>query len=153
VRTVVGSVLLFVHIVAAAIWLGANVTQIVVNPALRSSGGQAAAAWVRQTVSLGRIVKTPAAVLILISGFWIVFREDLYTFEQLFVAIGIATVVVGTFIGMRISGPGGRQAADHHENGDEAAAAQVHSRLDMWLLVESMVLVFAFFAMVQRLGI
>lgn len=148
-----GAVLLFIHILAAGIWVGANVTQIVVNPAMQSKGGTTAATWMRQTVRMGNLVYTPAAIILLITGFWMVIRDSLYDFEQVFVAIGILMVIVGAVLGMRVFGPGGRAAADLHESGDEAAAAAVNSRLMMWTFIDSAALAFTIYAMVKRIGI
>ena len=149
----VGEFLLFLHIVAAGSWLGASVTQLLVTPALQQTGGAVAAAWMRQTVRIGTAVYTPAAVILLITGFWMVIRESVYEFEQAFVAIGIAVVIIGAFFGMRIFGPGGREAAALHEAGDTAKAGQVHQRLTMYSAIDAGLVLFAIWAMVTRLGL
>ena len=149
----VGAVLLFLHILGASVWLGSSVTQLVVTPALRSTGGAPAAAWMRQTVRLGTSVFMPAALLLLVTGVWMVLRDELYEFEQAFVAIGIAMVVVGAVLGSRVFGPEGRKAAELHEAGDEAAAAEPHRRIAMFAVVDVALLLFTIWAMVERLGL
>ena len=148
-----GEFLLFVHILAAGSWLGASVTQFVVTPSLQKVGGAPAAAWMRQTVRLGTAIFTPAAVVLLITGFWMVIRESVYEFEQTFVAIGIVMVIIGAFFGMRIFGPGGREVADLHEAGDKAKANAAHQRLAMYGAIDIVLLVFTIWAMVTRLGL
>lgn len=148
-----GDFLLFLHIVAAGSWLGASVTQLVVTPALQRTGGAVAAAWMRQTVRIGTAVNTPAAVVLLITGFWMVIRESVYDFEQAFVAIGIVVVIIGGFFGMRIFGPGGREAAALHDAGDSVKAGQLHQRLAMYGAIDAGLLLFAIWAMVTRLGL
>jgi uncharacterized membrane protein len=149
----VHNVLLFIHILAAATWLGANATQIVVNPIMQKTGGAPAAAWMRQTVRMGVVLYTPAAVVALITGFWMVFREPQYQFEQFFVALGIITVIVGGVLGARIFGPLGRKAADLHESGDEQGAAAVQSRLAMWGYLDTALVALTIYAMVSKLGV
>lgn len=145
-------VLLLIHIVAVGAWIGANVTQLIVNPAIQKAGGAAAATWMRQTSRMGRALYTPAAIVALITGFWMVINSDFYEFEHLFVGIGVLMVVFGAVLGMRVSGPGGRQSAELHENGDTVGAAAVDSRLRMWTMVDSALLLFTVYVMVERLG-
>ena len=145
--------LLFIHILAAGTWLGASVTQLVVNPVMQRTGGSSAAAWMRQTARMGRVVYMPAAVVLLLTGTWMVIREPVYEFEQLFVTFGVLMVILGAVLGMRVFGPGGEQSASLHEAGDEAAAAPINARLRMWALIDMAALVFTIYAMVKRLGI
>ncbi len=110
-----GTFLVFIHILAVTAWLGANVTQFIVTPAMQKTGGAPAAAWMRQTVRMGTRLYSPAAVLILVTGIWMVLRESLYEFEQAFVTVGIFVVIVGVVLGMRVFGPGGRDVAALHD--------------------------------------
>jgi uncharacterized membrane protein len=102
---------------------------------------------------MGTAIFTPAAVILLITGVWMVLRESVYEFEQTFVAIGIVMVIIGAVFGMRIFGPGGRELADLHEAGDTAKAGQAHQRLAMFGSIDIVLLVFTIWAMVTRLGL
>lgn len=148
-----GNLLLFIHIAAVATWVGAGVVQLIVNPAMHRAGGATAAAWMRQTVRLGRVLFSPAAVIVLITGIWMVIRESIYDFEQAFVVIGFIAVVLGAFLGIRVYGPGGTQVAELHEAGDSAAAGQKLSRLLTIAAAEIGFLLFTIWAMVGRLGV
>lgn len=145
-------VLLFIHILAAAAWLGANLTKVVISPVMEKAGGTTAATWMRQTVRMGVVLYTPAAVVALITGFWMVIREPAYEFEQFFVALGILTVIVGGVLGARVYGPLGRQAADLYDGGNEQGAAAVQSKLVTWGYVDTALLLFTIYAMVSKLG-
>lgn len=145
-------ILLFIHIVAIGAWVGANVTQLIVNPAMQKAGGSSAAAWMRQTARMGMVIYTPAAIVALITGFWLVIDSKLYEFEHVFVAIGIVMVIVGAVLGMKVFGPGGREAADLHEAGDESEAAAVNGRLHTWVLVDSALLLVTIYVMVEKIG-
>lgn len=147
------TLLLSIHIMAVAVWLGAGVTQLVVNPAMQNIGGAPAAAWMRQTVRLGLRVITPAAVLILITGVWLVLRETVFEFEQTFVTLGFFTVIVGGVLGARVFGPRGRELAALHEAGEKAQAGERHKKLAFFALVEIALIVITIFAMVDRTGL
>ncbi len=151
-ETELREVLLFIHILAAATWLGANITRIVVNPVMARTGGVAAAAWMRQTVRMGIIVYTPAAVIALITGVFLVIDGAQWDFEQSFVALGFITVIVGAVLGARIFGPLGRKVADLYDSGDATAAAAVQSKLGMWGYVDTALVVVTIYAMVSKLG-
>ena len=148
-----GEVLLFIHVTAVAVWIGAGVTQLVVGPAMGRLGGAGAATWMRQTVRLGRVLFSPAAVLVLISGIWMVARESVYEYEQAFVVIGFVAVVLGAFLGMRVYGPRGKEIAALHETGEAELAAQKQQRLLTIAAAEIAFLLFTVWAMINRLGL
>ncbi len=148
-----GEFLLFIHILAVTAWLGANVTQFVVTPAMQKTGGAPAAEWMRQVVRLGTRVYSPAAVLILVTGVWMVLRNSLFEFEQVFVTVGFITVIVGMAFGMRVFGPGGRDVAALHDAGDETAAAVAHKRLAVFGIVDTALVVIAIWMMVDKTGL
>jgi uncharacterized membrane protein len=104
--------ILFIHILAAGTWLGANVAQVVVNPVMGRIGGAPAASWMCQTVRMGTILYTPTAIVALVTGIFLVVNSAQWKFEQPFVALGFITVIVGGVLGARVFGPLGRKAAD-----------------------------------------
>ena len=145
--------LLFLHILGAGTWLGANLTQVVVTPYMRKRGGEAAAWWTRAVVAMGNRLYAPATVIILITGIWMVLRNDFYEFEQAFVTIGFIAVFIGIFLGIRVFGPKGKALADLYESGgDEGVIAAAHSRLFGLGVFDTLVVIFTIWAMVDRLG-
>lgn len=145
-------VLLFIHILAIGTWLGANVTQFIVNPVMQRSGGSPAAAWMRQTARMGVVLYTPAAVVALLTGIFLVLDGPQWEFEQTFVVLGFLTIVVGALLGARIFGPKGREVADLHDSGDEKAAGVLHGKLRLWALLDTALVVITIYAMVTKLG-
>ena len=128
-------------------------TQMVVTPAMQKTGGAPAAAWMRQTSRVGLLLNTPAAAVLLVTGSWMVIRENAFDFEQTFVIVGFVVVVVGALLGARVFGPGGRDTADLHDGGETAAAGVAHRRLAMYRAVDTLLVLFTIWAMVKRLGI
>jgi len=148
----VQTVLLYIHILAACVWLGANVTQIIVNPAMQRIGGEPAAVWMHQTVRMGRIVYTPSAIVLLVTGVWMVTRSAVYQFEDVFVVIGVFAVVAGALFGMFIFAPVGRAAAVAYESHDANDVKSTQLRLATFGTIDTLIVLFAIWAMVNRLG-
>lgn len=145
-------VLLVIHILGAGTWLGANVTQLMVTPRLRDEGGAAAAAWMRSIHKMGTMLYTPAAVLLLITGVWLVIDSSVYDFEQVFVAIGVMMVIIGAVLGARVYGPKAESAAAAFQAGDDAAGSTIVARTSRVGAVETALLVTTIVAMVYRWG-
>ena len=106
-----------------------------------------------QTFRLGKILFSPAAILVLVTGVWMVLIEDAYEFEQAFVVIGFIAVAVGAFLGTRVYGPTGSDIADLHESGDSTRADERHRRIATLGLGEIALLLFTVWVMVSRLGL
>lgn len=146
------SVLLFVHILAASAWFGTNVVQAVLNRRMATEPDAVAAKWLRSTVLFGTRIYTPAAVLLLITGVWMVLINPAYGFGSGFVTIGFAMILVGALLGARVFGPLGEQAADLRDQGDAAGAEPLYQRLQTFGLVDTALLTVTIASMVWRWG-
>ena len=145
--------LLVIHILAVGAWIGANVTQFLVTPRFRNEGGAAAAAWMGSIVLMGRLLYTPAAILVLLSGVWLVLDSDLYEFEHAFVAIGFATVIAAGLFGALIFGKRGAAAAEAFAAGDDARGKKIANSTVPFAIVDMALVVIAVTAMVGRWGV
>ena len=86
--------LLTIHIIAAGAWIGTNVVQMVTMRRVIAQGGSPAATWMTSVVHWGRVIYTPAAVVILATGIGMVLNSSLYEFSNAFVSIGFLAVIV-----------------------------------------------------------
>lgn len=145
------SLLLVLHILGVAVWLGANVTQAVVTPRLSRGGGEVAARWWETTVAMGRVLYPPAGFLVLLTGIGLVLSTG-YSFSDAFVAVGFVAVIVGIVLGITVFGPRGARAAQLHrgEGGEEVAGVQ--RTIAQFGVVDTLVLVTAVVAMVMKWG-
>ncbi len=143
--------LLVLHILAAASWFGANVTQGVVTPHFVRAGGASAAQWWRATVRMGRVLYMPATIVVLVSGIFLV-TSGPYGFADLFVSIGFLAVILGAVLGMAVFAPRGRRAADLHESGDSALAAPVERSIAGFGAFDTVVVAVTIVAMVSKWG-
>lgn len=143
-------VLLVLHIAGAGTWLGANVVQAVVPPALARSGTAALAGWYRATSKLSGRLYIPAGVLILVTGVLLVLQSDAYEFSSIFVTIGFAVIVAGALLGRFVFEPGGEAAAAAVESDDAAAVRSAAGRLATFGVIDTLLVLFAVTVMVLR---
>lgn len=145
--------LLFFHIAAAGTWLGANMVQLAVGTMGRSEGSAFLAGWMRVAARLGGRLYMPAGILVLGTGVGLVLgSEGAYEFEDLFVVIGVAVVIIGAVLGPAVFTPTGFKAAGAVERGDEATARAASGRLAGFGALDTLLVLFAMLAMVLRLG-
>lgn len=96
--------LLFVHVLAAATWVGgAIMLKIQSDRALRTDPGRAAELAL-ETERVGTRVLMPASIVLLVAGLWLVFEGD-WGFEPLWVKLGLAIYVVSAVTGAVFLGP------------------------------------------------
>jgi hypothetical protein len=144
-------VLIVFHIAAAGTWLGANVVQAVVPGLAARQSAETAAGWFRITGQLSKTLYIPAAILILLSGVWLVLLDDSFGFGSIFVTIGFAMVVIGALLGSFVFGPGSERAAEAIESADESRIKSAVGRLARFGMVDTLLLLLTITAMVLRL--
>jgi uncharacterized membrane protein len=145
-------VLLWLHIIGAAAWLGGNVTQVVLGRSFAREPNPAVAAFLRGTVAMGTRQYTPATVLILVTGILMVLQNEAWRFESGFVVLGFLTVVVGAALGGAVFGPVGRRTAAAYEAGDTEAVAAGDRRLTTFGLLDTALVLMTLAAMVWKWG-
>ena len=146
-------VLLFVHILAVAAWFGANLVRTFARGIMSRADDATAATWHRATVSMGRVIHTPAAIVVFVSGFGLVGTSDgAYGMTAPFVVVGIIVVVVGAVLAMSVLGPNGERIATAYEQGDRTLAETVARRSNMIGWVDTALIAFATLVMVLRWG-
>lgn len=145
-------VLLVVHIIAAAGWIGGVLAEVMTTRRLVARGGSTAAAWMETVVFWGRAFYTPAAIVILATGVGLVLDSALYGFSSAFVSVGFLAVIVGAGLGMAVFGKGGARASAAFAADDDVAGAAEVARMRPLVLLEGAVLLLAVVAMVYKWG-
>lgn len=145
-------ILLILHIAGAGAWLGANIVQALAPSLAAKQGPAAQAGWYRIAAKLSSRLYMPAAILILITGIWMVLLNDAYGFGTLFVTIGFGMIIVGAILGILVFDRGSEQAATAIEAGDQAAIRSATGRLAGFGVLDTLLLLFTITAMVLRLG-
>jgi hypothetical protein len=143
------TLLLFVHIAAAAAWLGADFVQYGLAPRFERQGPAAAAAWARAEVWLHQRYYAAAVAVLLASGVLLVLDDD-WSWSSGFIWVGIGAVVVGAGLGGGRLRPLAEQKADAREAGDEQAARAVHRRMVPVQVAVTLAPLVALLAMVDK---
>ena len=146
-------ILLIIHILAAAVWIGGATGQAAFGSAVVASSNAAAATWMRRLVRMGQVYYTPAAIVVLASGVGLVLNSSLYEFEHTFVVIGVLMVLIAGGLGGRLYAPKAREAADAYEGGDTTAGNAAAATITRAAYVEMGLLVVTVAAMVYRWGV
>lgn len=145
--------LLVLHILGVAAWLGANVTQFVVNGPMIADRGPVAARWLRTTAAMSKTLYMPAATLILVTGILLVTSSDGdHAFSDPFVSIGFLTIIVGAVLGMTVLGPQAERAAEAFDADDEDTADSALTRIRQFASIDTLLLIVTIWAMATKLG-
>jgi uncharacterized membrane protein len=92
--------LLFLHVVAAMVWLGALVTLgVLATQALRGGEPDAIARLVRSLRMVGPLVLAPAMVAVLGFGVWLVLDSDAWDFGQTWIWLALALFAAVFLVG------------------------------------------------------
>lgn len=146
-----GHILLVIHIAAAGAWFGANLLQAIV-PGLLGPVTPAAASWFRTTEKLSGRFYIPVGVTVLVTGILLVLNSEAYGFGSVFVAIGFATVVIGAVLGSTVFGPKSLAIADAIDAGETDRADKIRVTVGNFGILDTVILLFTFYAMVAKLG-
>lgn len=147
-------VLLSIHIIAVALWLGGSVMNGVVNAKLAATGDVAAnARLARVETNLGQQFYMPASILTLLSGIGLVLVSDgAYSFGDLWVSIGFLSIIVAAVLGPVKFLPLSREIADAYEAGEVERAGAASQKIAMWSTVNTALIVIALVLMVYKPG-
>jgi len=144
-------ILLVLHIAGAGTWFGANIVQAVVPSMALKQAGAAASGWYRIAGRLSTVLYMPAAIVILVTGIFLVLQSDVYGFGSLFVSIGFVTIVIGALLGIFVFGPVSTRAADAIDAGDTAGAKAATGRLAAFGVIDTLLVLTTITVMVLRL--
>lgn len=145
--------LLIIHILAAAAWIGGGLLNGFVAPRISRSGVEGAAlAWARVAAQAGTRYFNPAGLLTALSGIGLVMVSEAYDWSDTYVSIGIGVVIAAGLIGALVHRPGGERIITALESGDRAAAARDGKRAAIWGAVTIVLLIVAVVVMVLKTG-
>ena len=144
---------LFLHIAAAAAWIGASIRQLAEAPVVRGGEPMARALWHRSQVAMGTRLFAPAAVIVLLSGILMVVDNEAVGFGTPFVSVGFAAVIFGAAVGPAVFGKRGEAAAARLDAGDVSGADEIVRRTRPVQLVDITILLVTLAAMVWKWGL
>ncbi len=142
----------WLHVVAAAAWLGGNLIMLMVPGLMAQGGPPAMLATGRTALVLGRVFFTPAAIVTLLTGIWLVIDIDAYGFGDAFVSLGFAAILIILVGSFAVLIPNGRKMVAAMEAGDGATARALAPRQSTMSVINAVVLLVTFYGMVARWG-
>lgn len=140
--------LLFVHVTATAVWVGAGVGLEIIGARFNNAGDPAAAAaFGKHTADLGQKLFMPGAVVVLVTGILMVL-DSRWEFQDAFIAFGIGAVIVSSVIGAAVLGPLSNKLAALVEKGAPSSAINVQTKKFLGIArLNTLLLVVAIFFM------
>lgn len=124
-------VLLFIHIVCAAIWFGGGIVSIILlNSALKLKGQQTLAI-VTNLANLGKFVFGPVSLLVFISGAGLVSVLE-REFSELWITLSMTGIIISILIGALGHSRAGRKAVTAAQSQDEQATTKA---IKAWLTI------------------
>lgn len=138
-------VLLTIHILAAAGWIGGGLYATIAFPRHAARSGPRAVAAV--DMALGNYYFGPVVVLVLLSGIGLVLDSGVYGWSSVFVWIGIGVIVLTGILEGVVFGPAMKRIAES----DELSSS---GRQTLWwgLATNGVIFVVVVWAMVTKLG-
>lgn len=135
--------LLFAHITFAAVWLGGDSMMQVLALRARAAGPERTAALLGDAEWVGMRLLTPAALLVVVFGVWMVIKEPAWEFSQFWISAALMVFLASFLAGVGFLGPESgriqklselRGAADP-EVQDRIRRVLMVSRIELILLV------------------
>ncbi len=145
--------LLFVHILAAATWVGGAVMLKVQSARALKADPNRAAELALETERVGTTVLMPSSIVLLVAGLWLVFEGD-WGFGPLWIKLGLGIYVVSAVAGAVFLGPLYKQVGELRAErgpGDAEVTARLR-RISNLSWVDLGLLVAAVFVMTVKPG-
>ena len=133
--------LLFVHVVAVAVWVGGSIMLGFVSARIEGTGDAAfRARFARAAGIVGPLIGV-SAVLVVASGLWMVVESDPIELSQLWVWLSLALFLLSAIVGAAYFAPASNRIIEALEGGQveeadrQAGVFNLVSRLDTLLLL------------------
>jgi len=146
----------FVHVLSAVVWVGGAATLQVFAIRITASGdGLRMAAFAQDAEFVGNRIYLPSSIILLVSGIFTI-RESsgAWSYDQTWVQVGLAMIVVSIAIGAGFIGPeAGRIARAIDQHGPASAEVRHHiNRIFLVSRFELVLLLIVIFDMVVKPG-
>lgn len=153
-RVTARTLLLTLHIIFVAGWLGANVVQMLLAPRFDKAGGAGNLEWSRAVHWFGQRYYPVVGVVVLLTGIGLVTLDSSpYEFGSGFVVVGIVVVILAAILGGAVFGPLAAKRVAALESGDTGTAKTLLSRIIGFGVFDTALVVLALLAMVDKWGV
>jgi uncharacterized membrane protein len=143
------NVLLAIHLMCGAAWLGGNFTQLFASRHLFLHADGTALRWARTVEGMARRYYNVAGIVLAATGVAMVI-EGPYEFRDGFVMVGITTVTIGALLGVFVFAPTAHRIGDSAEQGDTTTFTRLVSRYRNEALLDTTLVMTTIVAMVWK---
>ena len=147
------NVLLVLHLLAMAVWFGANVAIGVTHGRAVGASNEIIGwlAGVQRMVSMR--IKSAAFLVLFVTGMGLVgMSEKIFKMSDPFVSVGFFAIILGGALGGMVYAPGSRAVEAAAKDGDAAAIKRHNDKMGLVGMVESLVVVITVLFMVFKWG-
>ena len=146
--------LLFLHILAAMIWVGGLVSlSVLAALALRSGEHDAVARFVANLRLIGPLTLAPAMLAVVGFGIWLVLESSVWGFRQTWIWLAFALFAVAFVIGAAFQSRSAISAQRAVEGGDHDEAARQLRRWSLGMWAITLLLIVTLWDMVSKPGL
>lgn len=145
-------VLLVLHILGAALWIGGGVVTVLARRPLVGGDRSISIVWMGLEEKLGKAYFPATAILTLLTGIGLVILADEYDFLDLFVLIGIAAFLLSAIGNSAYVGRVDARAVEAWKEGNDQSASSLVTGTTRFHILDNAVLILALVAMVYRWG-
>lgn len=146
--------LLFLHIVAAMVWVGGLVALTVLAAhVLRSDNRDAVGRFVGSLRVIGPLVLAPATLALVGFGIWLVIDSEAWDFGQTWIKLALALFAAAFLVGAVFQSRAAIRAQRAAEAGDQGEAARQLRRWSWGMRVILLLLLVATWDMVSKPGL
>lgn len=145
------TIALWLHILGAGTWLGANLLQTIVGPRMARAEKGALPYFSAIQAASGPLYGS-ASVVILLTGIYLVIDSEVFSFASTFVSIGFAVIIIGGALAGLVFSRRNKQVVGFLEAGDNSRAAPLIRSIMPWAVLDTLLLAFVILAMVAKWG-
>lgn len=146
-------ILLFLHVVAAMAWVGGGVLAGALAGRMKTADPVHRLGYARMMEKVATFLFMPAALVVLGAGVWLVVEVDAFEFEQAWISIGFAAVLLAGAMGPLFFKPTIARGIAAMEAGDGPAAGALMRRLGVGSKVALLIEFVAVWAMTVKPGL
>jgi uncharacterized membrane protein len=146
--------LVFLHVLAAMVWVGGLVALIAFGiHALRTGDREVVARFIASLRVVGPFVLTPASVLVVAFGIWMVVDSPTWTFGQTWIWLALALLVAAVLVGVVFLSRSALAAERASNSGDHVQAMRQLRRWSWGIGLIILLLLVATWDMVFKPGV
>lgn len=144
------SVLKFLHVLGASIWLGSNATTVALRALVMRSADVRRTLWlVRETDRIQVMLVSPAFLALIGTGIWLVLDGG-WGFDRLFVVVGLSAVAASAIFGTLYTSTALKKLKAIGDGDDARELGGLLARIQLGIFLDLVLVVGVVFVMVTK---